>query len=372
MVTATLHDWGKIYRSIGEFCTISPASESELANFLKTAYGEKLPVRIRGRGHSMNGASLPRKGEIALVTDQLRHFRVVSKTTIAVGSGASVFAVQDFLRKQGFTLPVYNDGILGPSIGGYVSASGIGTRSAAYGGFWENVAFLRVVDATGNVRQIERTHEDFPWFFGSMGQLGVISEVGLDIIAEKNARFETNEGRIEESWEQTAEAPARRREFETSRLTWFTLIAPTERKNELIADLAKLKAEHANAMRYIPDYTWPIRKRRFTPPLFYPEHRELTCIGIWGYGHPTSADTSEKLLKLNDSVMRLLQQKPYYRRYIQAEPVRHQANWRQFWGETVHDRFADRRKIYNPLGNLNENCIFGCDAAKIAELPDLR
>ena len=357
---AVLHDWGKIYRSADEYCMIAPATEADIGGVLRAADQASVHVRVRGRGHSMNGTSLPRAGEVLLSTQNIRHYTWKNPNEIIVGAGISIYSVHEWLKKRRATLPIFNDGVLGPSVGGYISASGIGTRSAVHGGFWENVTYISLIDATGKTHRIERKDPLFRWIFGSMGQFGVIYEAGLRVIPEAGITFKPSAGTIEEEWENTPDAAARKKEFEASRLTWFTVIAPAERREELKKDLQEIKAAHADAMRFIPDYHWPIKLGEFTPPLFYPEHRALICIGIWGYGNPGDVNLQEKLFRLNEAVFALLRKKKYYRRYIQAEPVRTTTDWQQYWGAETFTRFADLRKTLNPQGTLNENCIFGC------------
>lgn len=364
MVSSSLHDWGKIYQGSSEYCTFAPATDAEVSNLLRMAYDRGMKIRIRGRGHSMNGTSLPRTGEVLLSTENIRHYSWKSPREISVGGGVTVYALHEWLKKRNASLPIFNDGVLGPSVGGYISASGIGTRSAVYGGFWENVTYIALIDATGKMHRIERKNPLFRWIFGSMGQFGVIYEAGLRVIPQADMKFTPSNGTIEEAWEREPEAAGRTADYQTSRLTWFTIISPSERKKELAEDLEKLKVEHAGSLSFIPNYSWLIRKHSFTPPLFYPEHRELICIGIWGHGDAGDSALNAKILKLSDAVMDLLQQKHYYRRYIQSEPLRITTNWEQYWGPKIFKEFRTYHTRLNPIGNLNDNCFFGCDGDK--------
>jgi len=356
----TLHDWAKIYFSESNYCEIALSKLETIQKLLNDAYIQQIAVRIRGRGHSMNGSSLPRKGELLLYTDHIRHYQLISPSEIIVGSGISILALQQWLGKRGYTLPIFNDGILAPSVGGYISASGIGTRSVDYGGFWENVTYIKLIDAQGTTHTVKRSDPDFKWIFGSMGQFGLIYEAGLKILATGSKPFTPSAGIITESWKDESEAQSRKHEFKKSRLIWFSVIAPDEKRDELHKDMQNLKKQYLSSIRFLPEYLWPIRNFNFTPPLFYPENKNLICIGIWGYANPQETNLSETLLKLNDEVFRLIQKKTYYKRYIQAEPVRLDTDWKKYWGDTVYNEFMRLRTKYNPKGNVNPLCFENC------------
>ncbi|HRP69429.1 MAG TPA: FAD-binding oxidoreductase [Turneriella sp.] len=364
LVHKKMHDWGKLFQTEVSFCESFPKTEGELQRLLQTADSKNISVRIRGRGHSMNGSTLPRQGELLIVTENLRQYNWQSKEFIRVGGGISIYALQQWLKARGFSLPVFTD-VLGPSVGGYISASGISLDSQKYGGFWNNVNRVRLVDAKGEMYVLTPKDKDFKWLFGSMGQLGVIVEADLKIVPYKKPRFRQEIGIIAESLVAGPKGQPRDTEYESSHLVWFTVIAPIEKKSELMTDLLNIKAKYSDAINYIPEYIWPVRKLNFTPPLFYPENRELICIGIWGMPKSDNLNNNKFLFGISEDISNLITQKKYYRRYIQSEVYKTKIDWREYWGEKIYSEFLQITKLYNPKGNLNQNCIFGCDSTYI-------
>lgn len=357
MRNVRMHDWGKIFFTETQFCESSPATLAEVQTVLRRAYDASTPVRIRGRGHSMDGKSLPRSGELLLFTDNVRHYQWKKSTVIQAGAGMSVYALQSWLHERGFTLPIFTD-VMGPSVGGFVSASGISMHSRTHGGLWNNVSYVQLVDARGEVHTIRKSDKDFPWLFGSMGQLGFIYEVGLKVLPLKKARFTPSEGKIEESRFSGPKQKDAQEEYTTSRLLWLTVIAPIAEKQNVMAELREIKAKHSDTLNFIPEYVWPVKRGDFTPPLFYPENRDLISIGIWGEGNPKKENLNLAILDLSDAVWRLLAQRPFYRRYIQTEPIRFDVDWHAYFGENIFQQFAALHTKYNPKGNMNNNCIF--------------
>ena len=158
-----------------------------------------LPIRVRGSAHTFSGATIPREGELLLRTNHLDHFVFDRPGTVLVGGGAIAWDVRDLAATHGLLMPVYNGGWAGPTIGGFVSAGGMGLRvppadrerwlatmpaegqerppllsiSETYGGFWEHVESVTLVDGTGAIRHIGEHDEVFPWLFGNFGQFGV-------------------------------------------------------------------------------------------------------------------------------------------------------------------------------------------------------
>jgi hypothetical protein len=76
---------------------------------------------------------------------------------------------------------------------GFISAGGIGKtelshgvgRSELYGGFWRNVYEFAYLDGNANLHTISSSSELFYWFFGSLGQFGIVVEAKIRLITKQ-------------------------------------------------------------------------------------------------------------------------------------------------------------------------------------------
>ena len=199
-----LFDYAKLYKSAQFYTSIFPTSGHDIQRAVLEAIDNEQAIRVRASAHTLGGVTLPRKQELLIRTNRLDHYRFEEPGTITVGAGAIVWDVRDFVQQYGWQMPVYNGGWAGPTVGGYVSAGGMGLRippadrikltaalgaegayltsiSEAHGGFWEHVASVTLVDGTGTIREIKETEPVFQWLFGSFGQLGIIYEAKLKL-----------------------------------------------------------------------------------------------------------------------------------------------------------------------------------------------
>lgn len=332
-------DFSKFWFSAIDTIIFKPDTTEKAGLILKKAHKENTRVRIKGRGHSMNRSSLPVKNEIVLVTEKLNHYTTKSKESIIVGSGVTLYSLNHWLKQRGYQLPVENDGMLGPSVGGFIAAGGIGTASKKYGGFWNNVKQVTMINNEGKVETLTPGHKKFNWLFGSMGKLGLITEAELSIVKSHEvatSKYTLNEsGNIEEYWQKDpTEKKAHEQVYKRGGLYWFTLIAPAGNKDRLIEILKNIESKHSATLRYIPNYIWHIKKGNFTPPLIYPQHTDLVCVGIWGYARDKDKTVvKEKVMAIESDIMQVIKENPAIRRYIQSEPVSEHIDYQDYFGQ---------------------------------------
>lgn len=174
-----LEDKSHVFTAGTEFYYSCPADSEALKKTIKYASEHSLKVRIRGRGHSASGNSLPQEGELLVMTDSLGHISMLSDSVVRVEAGVVMYDCKLFLNEAGLDLYTCNEGGPGPTLGGYISAGGIGAGDEP--GFWSHVLRMFVVDGEGQLHVLERSDPDFLWIFGSMGQLGVIYAADLEV-----------------------------------------------------------------------------------------------------------------------------------------------------------------------------------------------
>ena len=345
MLTA---DYGGLFRSSGPFDRATVDDVESLRAVVLQANRSRTPIRIRGNGHSMNGTSVPRDGELLLVTSDLSHYRFDAAGTITIGSGVAVLDADRFLRQRGYRLLVVNDGGKpAPTLGGYLSAGGFGAASAVEGGFWETVTAVTMVAGDGGIFTIRAGEPLFPWLFGSMGQLGIVYEVTLRIAAlEQDAPdYPLGEsGRIEARpavWEKIA---------------WFTLFAPSYLKEPALGLLTELERHHAGVWNSRPIYLYDFAFKTFNPPLIHPKQEPLIAAGIWGTPHDGGFD-APAMASLEADFMVLAHGHPDFRRYLQSEMTFHPDALRLNLGPVVHDRFLALKQQFDPNHLLTQGVL---------------
>ncbi|HSA59831.1 MAG TPA: FAD-binding protein [bacterium] len=347
-VSGPLKDFGQLRLSADTYESSHPSSLEEVVALVRKANQSRTPIRVRGKAHSMNGASLPRSRELLILTDRLRGYRFGEPGSITVGAGMGIYELRAFLKDQKFRLPVTNDGQGGPTVGGFIAAGGIGGRSDVHGGFWENVLEMTLVTGAGDVLQIRPGDDLFPWMFGSMGQLGIVVSAKLKILGPDPLYPLNEEGTV---------PPINAGDAEP--LYWFTLFVPTAELDAAKEAIQRIRETHAKTFLYRQDYVYPIKFVSFNPPLIFPANMDFVGVGIWG--SPVRPDPS-LVLAVERDVMSLVAARHAtpYRRYIQSEVVSPGTDYRAYFGDVIYQKFLGLKKKLDPGFLLNCGVVFAC------------
>lgn len=341
-------------------CELAPRSAEAAARIVRAACERSVPMRVRAQGHSLNGSSLPARGELLLGTRNLRHVRFEEPGTVTAGAGVVLWILQHFLRRRGFDLPVLNDGYPGPSVGGYLAAGGFGPRSARYGGFWDNVREVRLLDGRGEARVSKPDDPLFPWLFGSMGQLGIVVDAKLAIVAADAAGAPPYPQGTTLTVPELVQPkiPPEYAVGEDESLFWFTLFVRDERLAEAHADLKALEQRHRGTLRFQQRYNYPIRSRGLMPPLLYPEARPITATGAWGWLGDKSGAGKQRLLAFDSDFMEVAASRPWYRRYVQSELAAGAQTYERCFGAATCARLRELKSELDPRALFNPGSVF--------------
>jgi FAD/FMN-containing dehydrogenase len=351
-----LSDYGHGRTTSTCYFAISPKDPAAVAGLIRTAKDLRIPVRIRARAHSANGSTLPAQGEIVLLTSRLDTLSFDEPGTVDVGAGIPIQRVDAALRKHGFSLPVMNDGASGPSVGGYISAAGMGSGSREHGGFWENVRAIRVVSGTGELLELEAAHPDFLWLFGAMGQLGVIVQARLAILPIGEApEYPLGHKRRIDPGSDEPEKLLQKGPNEQERLRWFTLLTKPDRKLEARRELERIVERHATALAFRPLYEYAFKTKRDVPPLFFDQGRELVALGVWGDILPGTSQQATDALERD--FMDLVRTKGF-RRYIQSETPATPRVYESYFGPALYGKFRALKARYDPEHLINRGSVF--------------
>ncbi len=384
-----LADYGKLHVSSADYTVLWPDGVDAATQGWRTALAEGRALRVRGSGHGLSGATLPRTGETLLCTRGLDHYRIEAPGLIAVGSGATLWDVRDFVAGRGWRLPVYNGGWAGPTVGGFVSAGGLGLRvpvgehgrpgappaldpvslSERHGGFWAQAAKLTIIDGRGLVHDILPGDEDFPWMFASMGQFGLILEATLRLLPQPgmaDALPVGSSGRIPVSNpldpnETDAAAPA----WGVDWTYWFTAFAPVHEEHAVWRAVGDWSRAHREALRPTGGWTGPllddrpigfrylVRRKGRTPPLLYPRDEDFLTLGVMAVcaGVGTDAGSAALAEAEQDFVARIVA--GGWALYCQAENLTRSVDFRSYWGEERWRRFCALKARFDPDDRIN-------------------
>jgi len=366
-----LLDYGKLYQSQSSYSVAYPDSIEAVQRLITD--NQTRPIRVRGSGHTFNGCTLPRAGELLLRTDHLDWYELGQKNTIVCGAGALVWDIKDLVDDYGYKLPVYNGGWAGPTLGGYLNAGGFGKGelSHEYGGLWENVLEVAFVDGLGTLQRVSRDDDEFPWLFGAYGQFGVVVELTLPIIPDHPlAALTFPKGETGQIPKRQAEDPkvndARQGTVENI-LFWFSILITPEQEADAWIAMDAFCQRHSNVIE--PDggwagpirngepigYHYDIRFHEFNPPLVYPHQREFIVMGIMTF--LDVATDNDSILDIEKDFIALAEAGDF-KLYLQAENIGRNVDYRQYYGDEVFEQFKTLKQRFDPKGLINSGLVF--------------
>jgi glycolate oxidase len=179
---------------------VHPGTGEETAEILALAAKEGVPVVPRGSGTGPSRGSMAREGEIVLSTARMNRIRSVSAEDL-------IAVVEPGVRTEDFHRHVEEMGLFYPpgiamdrpaTLGGNVGESTRGLRAIKYGGTRNFLMGMKVALPTGEILQTGArtlkcvTGYDLPRLFtGSMGTLGVATELYLKLLPLPESRITT-------------------------------------------------------------------------------------------------------------------------------------------------------------------------------------
>ena len=153
-----------------------PDSVDEVVEIVRHANQERIPLTVRGAGHSQNAQSLS-DGGIQLDMGGLNRIGEIEDGEIRVQGGVPWRDLVHAVYAQGYLPPALTTH-LGVTVGGTLSVAGLSTTSHVYGSQADNVTELEVV--TGDGRRLRCSADTNPALFDSvrcgLGQFGAITE----------------------------------------------------------------------------------------------------------------------------------------------------------------------------------------------------
>ncbi len=173
-------DFGGIMRRVPR-AVARPSSVDDLQTLVCWASRTATPLALRGAGHSQAGHVLTDRGVVV----DLRGIDAISgvdsaSELVEVGAGASWGAVVERTKPFGLAPRVLTTEHA-TTVGGTLSVGGYGSTSHRHGAQVNNVAYLDVIDGTGELRRCSpaQNTELFDCARAGLGQFGIIARAGL-------------------------------------------------------------------------------------------------------------------------------------------------------------------------------------------------
>ncbi|HEV2638007.1 MAG TPA: FAD-binding protein [Actinocrinis sp.] len=180
-LAAAAEDYGHLVHRTPS-AVLSPGSVSDVTTMLRFCSTRGIPVAARGQGHQTNGQAQVAGGLVIDMTP-LAQIRVVGQTAVAQG-GATWADILTATLPHGLTPPVFPD-YVHLSVGGTLSAGGIGGASQHYGAQVDQVLQLTVATGTGRLVTCS-THSSpdlFEAVLSGLGQYGIIVSATIPLVA---------------------------------------------------------------------------------------------------------------------------------------------------------------------------------------------
>ena len=172
---------------------VLPGSREEVADIVRYANQEKIPVYVRGSGTSFTGAARYPEPGIVINTRRLNHFRLNRDNNyFECGPGCSCNEISGLLAKEECFLPLAPGSKLVASMGGLISNNtSAHIIDASVGKPGDYVLSVEVVLPTGEILETGTTGLRRPagndltkFFVGGDGLFGVITSIRMRLVPD--------------------------------------------------------------------------------------------------------------------------------------------------------------------------------------------
>lgn len=172
-------DFGKLIHS-NPVAVFEPKTIEDAQSFIQYAYKHQLPITLRGNGMSQSGQSLAVPGGLILSMKHLDKVSEAAADSIWVEANASWASLLECSLKQS-RVPYVIPNNCNLTVGGVLSAGGVGAASFKYGSAVAHVNALEVIQANGEVLHIEKKSPLMHACLGGQGRFGLITKACISL-----------------------------------------------------------------------------------------------------------------------------------------------------------------------------------------------
>jgi FAD/FMN-containing dehydrogenase len=173
---------GGLFVHRSPIAVLKPQSVEDVARIVRYANSHSLKIAMRGQGHSLYGQALV-EGGIVIDSSTLNTLRMQGQDVLDAGPGALWGEVAKISLAQERLPPVMPDAMM-LSVGGTLSAGGMGETGYRYGAQVDHVVVLDVVTGSGDLVtcSADRNSELFRMALAGLGQCGLIVRARLRLM----------------------------------------------------------------------------------------------------------------------------------------------------------------------------------------------
>ncbi|MHA2386117.1 MAG: FAD-binding oxidoreductase [Candidatus Thorarchaeota archaeon] len=183
------------YEPVMPDAVVRPGNTGEIAQIMRVANKNEIPVIPRSGGSSLQGEVIPKDGGLVIEMMRLNSISLYKELrSVTVGAGVTYGMLDKFLKQDDLWVPFYPGSSLSATIAGNVAVNGAGFGSSKFGCIAEFVLGLEVVLSDGRIIQTgSEANPNAPGpflrysfgpdltglFIGSLGSFGIITKVSL-------------------------------------------------------------------------------------------------------------------------------------------------------------------------------------------------
>ncbi len=170
---------------------VRPANTEEIAELMKMAFANSIPVTPRAGGSTVYFDSVPVKNGILMDLNLIKGVVSVDQAamTVTVRAGTTWSELDEYLNRIGLAPKSFPSSAPAATIGGWFCMMGYGIGSMKYGSLFSQVRSIEAVSPEGNILKL--TKESKPaldWYVASEGTLGVVTQLEVEVRKLNNMR----------------------------------------------------------------------------------------------------------------------------------------------------------------------------------------
>jgi hypothetical protein len=171
------HDFGNLTQSVPA-AVCEPTRMEQLQELMSYAHEQHLPITIRGHGMSQSGQSLAVPNGVILSMKHFNHVDEPTEDSIWIEANATWADLLERSLKHSL-VPYVVPHNCDLSIGGVLSVGGIGASSFRYGSATMHVKTLEVMQAQGELVQVDTQSPLMHACLGGQGRFGLITKAQI-------------------------------------------------------------------------------------------------------------------------------------------------------------------------------------------------